>query len=77
MNNKNPFKKGTVAYFFFKIDTFLNNPRAMMSKRIGKSTLDIISILIIPFHIIFIILRLIFEILWIITIGLIIASFLN
>lgn len=77
MMNKNPFKKGTIAYLFFKIDNFFNNPKVILSKKIGKGTFEIISIFLIPFQIAFIILRLIFEILWIVTIGLIITSFIN
>ena len=74
MKNENPFKKRTLSYLFYEIDTFINNPKIKKSKNIGLDIMNILKILILPFSIIFIIIKLCIEILWAITIGIIISS---
>ena len=66
----NPFKKGTLAYHFYRIDKFLNSPEMIENRKIGSG---IITIFLLPIQIIFIILKLIVELLYAITIGMIIS----
>ncbi len=77
MIDKNPFEKGTLASLFFKIDKFLNSPKVVMTKSIGSDAIKIFSIILVPLEIIFIILKLILEILYIATIGMIITMFIS
>jgi len=77
MKNTNPFKKGSLASLFFKIDQFLKNP-FYKKEKVQKSytfVKTIFDIIIIPLEIIFIFIKLIFQILWIITIGMLVSSF--
>jgi tetrahydromethanopterin S-methyltransferase subunit E len=74
MTKKNPFKKGTLAYLFYKIDIFLNSSKVKIGRKIGFKTIGLFTIVALPFQIIFILAKLILEILWAITIGLIITS---
>jgi len=74
MKNENPFDKGTLAYLFYKIDIFLNSQKMKISKEIGFNIIGLFEIVALPFKIIFILAKLILEILWAITIGLIISS---
>jgi len=77
MIEKNPFKKGTVAYLFFKIDKFFNSPKVAITKVIGSDIINIFAIFLVPLQIIFIILKLIVEILYIATIGMIVAMLIS
>ena len=74
MKNKNPFNKGTLAHLFYSIDNTINTPKIKASKRMGLNIVKILKIVVLPFQIIFIIAKLLIEILWAITIGLIISS---
>lgn len=74
MKKKNPFKKGTLAYLFYKIDTFFQSSKLNESKKIGVNIVKIFAIIALPFQILFILAKLILEILWAVTIGLIISS---
>ncbi len=73
----NPFKKGTVAYLFYKIDKFLTSPKVAISQKIGIDIFNIFSFIFLPLQIIFILIKLVVEILWAITIGLIITSLIS
>jgi len=41
----NPFKKGTLAYHFYRIDKFLNSPEMIENRKIGSG---IITIFLLP-----------------------------
>ncbi|MDL1957377.1 MAG: hypothetical protein LWW95_10110 [Candidatus Desulfofervidus auxilii] len=73
----NPFKKGTLAHFFYRIDKFISNPKVALSKKIGEDVFNIISLVLLPLQIIFILIKFVVEILWAITIGLIITSLIS
>lgn len=77
MIDKNPFEKGTLASLFFKIDKFFNSPKVAMTKSIGSDIVNIFAIFLVPLQIIFILLKLIVEILYIATIGMIVAMFIS
>ncbi len=73
----NPFEKGTLAHFFYRIDKFFNSPKVAISKKIGEDVFSILSLVMLPLQIIFILIKFVLEVLWAITIGLIITSFLS
>jgi len=73
----NPFKKGTLAHLFYRIDKFFSSPKVGISKKIGKDVFSILSLVMLPLQIIFILIKFVLEVLWAITIGLIITSFLS
>lgn len=77
MIDNNPFEKGTLASLFFKIDKSFNSPKVAMTKAIGSDIVNIFAIFLVPLQIIFILLKLIVEILYIATIGMIVAMFIS
>jgi len=74
MNNENPFKKGSLASRFYEIDKFLSKPAVKNSSSFAKGTFGVLSSIL---EIVFIFIKLIFQILWIITLGMLISSFLS
>jgi len=70
----NPFKKGTLAHFFYKIDIFFSSPKVEISKKIGEDVFNIFALILLPLQIIFILIKFVVEILWAVTIGLIITT---
>ena len=73
----NPFKKRTLAYNFYRIDKFLNSKKMLKTKEISSDIISISSIFLLPLQIVFLIIKFILEILYIATIGIIVAMFIS
>jgi len=77
MIKKNPFKKRTVAYLFFEIDKLFNSKKASTAKGIFTNVSITLSIFTDILNIIFIIIKAIFEVVYILTIGIVVAMFVS
>ena len=77
MIEKNPFQKRTVAYLFFEIDKFFNSKKASTAKGIFTNVSSTLSIFIDILEIFFIIIKTIIEVVYLLTIGLLIGMFIS